>query len=94
MAKYKQYKWLQDICGNWYFEKSKEIGIKENIEIIPKNMLKKLGLTKEEFDNVYIKPYTSLSKHDLNIILEALRVKLIETHAQDTIPICYEFKLD
>lgn len=94
MAKYKQYKWLQDICGNWYFEKSKEIGIKENIEIIPKNMLKKLGLTKEEFDNVYIKPYTSLFKHDLNIILEALRVKLIETHAQDTIPICYELKLD
>ena len=79
---------------NWYFKKSKEIGIKENIEKIPKNMLKRLGLTKEEFNKIYIKPYMSLSKHDLNITLDVLRAKLIETHAHKTNPVHYEFKLD
>lgn len=94
MEENKQYKWLQDIFENWYFKKNKEIGIKENIEKIPKNMLKRLGLSKEEFNNIYIKPYTSLSKHDLNIILNVLRAKLIETHAHETNPIHCEFKLD
>lgn len=94
MEENKQYRWLQDIFENWYFKKSKEIGIKENIEKIPKNMLKRLGLTKEEFNKIYIKPYTSLSKHDLNITLDVLRAKLIETHAHKTNPVHYEFKLD
>ena len=94
MEENKQYRWLQDIFENWYFKKSKEIGIKENIEKIPKNMLKRLGLTKEEFNKIYIKPYMSLSKHDLNITLDVLRAKLIETHAHKTNPVHYEFKLD
>ena len=94
MAENRQCKWLQNIFENWCLEKSKEIGIKENTEQIPKNMLKRLGLTKEEFNSIYIKPYVSLSKHDLNITLDILGAKLIETYVHDTIPIHYELKLD
>ena len=75
-----QYLRLSRVFENWYFAKLKEIKAEENLCEPPKNMLKRLAISKDEFYDIYINPYKSLSVHDLNTVFKILAPELLEKH--------------
>lgn len=89
-----QYSRLSDVFENWYFKKLKEIKSDKNLIRPPKNMLKRLAISENEFYETYIKPFKSLTKQDLNTVFKILAPELLEIYTKDeSLPIDYELKV-
>ena len=52
----KQYLQLSEVFENWYFKKLNEVEVDKNLSKPPKNMLKRLALSENEFYEKYINP--------------------------------------
>ena len=79
---------LSRVFESWYFNKLKEITIDKNLTNPPKNMLKRLAITKDEFYNIYIEPYKNLPKRDLETVFKVLAPELIESYTGIKFDIC------
>ena len=91
----RQYFRLSRVFENWYFNKLKEIDKNTSLKNPPKNMLKRLAITENEFYETYINPFKSLSKQDLNVIFKILAFELLETYTKEsTIIFDSELKYD
>ena len=90
----RKYLRLSEVFENWYLKKMKEIEAEKNLSKPPKNMLKRLAISENEFYEKYINPYKSLSKHDLDTVFKVLAPELIETYTKDnSLPVGCELKL-
>ena len=95
-----QFPTLSRVFEYWYFNKLKKINVNKNLISPPKNMLKRLAISKQEFFDIYIKPYKTLSKQDLKTVFKILAPELIETYTgikfdmHKTIPFNGELKYD
>ncbi len=90
----KQYLQLSEVFENWYFKKLNEVEVDKNLSKPPKNMLKRLALSENEFYEKYINPYKNLSKQDLQTVFRVLAPELLETYIKDdSLPAGCELKL-
>lgn len=83
-----QYTELSKVFEGWYFNKLKEITIDKNLTGPPKNMLKRLAISEDEFYSIYIKPYKSLSRRDLETVFKVLAPELVESYTDIKFDIC------
>lgn len=98
----KLYLRLSVVFENWYLKKLKEIESNKIVKKPPKNMLKRLAMNENEFYEIYINPFKSLSKQDLNTIFEILAPELLEIYTKikfdlnenESIPFNGELKYD
>ena len=73
-----QYSILSEIFESWYFNKLREITVDKNVKRPPKNLLKKLAMSEKKFYEIYIKPFKSLTKQELNTVFEILAPELLK----------------
>ena len=79
----REYLRLSAVFENWYLKKMKEIEADKNLNKPPKNMLKRLAISENEFYEKYINPYKNLSKQDLETVFKVLAPELIETYIKE-----------
>lgn len=95
-----QYSILSEIFESWYFNKLREITVDKNVKRPPKNLLKKLAMSEKKFYEIYIKPFKSLTKQELNTVFEILAPELLETYTKiefdlyESIPFNGQLKYD